>query len=433
MSLKEEELLEEISGFLHGYLKAGKLRINSFLSKINMNISNLEQLLTIRFLLKDDTKEFVKELPVLLKRFKTTTVIQNEIHFGEVKGQIDWAQTTKERLARNHKDKTIFTTNESIRSYNTPENLILKELLGILYGILFNEAFIKGFENREWFSEWQQLKKKVVHAYKKNIYLQRVDYVHVADRIILKTLNHRNKLYRIAAKLLLFYRKLMNGLYSKEDIENVLRETFIAPDNVDVLFELYWIIQLIKKNTNESQLHLIDGSQNMVASWETEFYLHKLYHNSTGSNEIQFSITADEISESSNSFLKRKYRSFTTSNLFAHEFFGRTPTKFLWRGRPDFLLEVYNKETNKIVKLIIGEVKNTSRVEYAITGLEELLDYVHFVKDAKGDYLLGSSITVRGILCIGDVPLKDDANYESELIKVAKRGKNSQNISVLKL
>ncbi len=41
MSRKEEEMLEEISGFLHGYLKAGNVRINSFLSKTNVNISNL--------------------------------------------------------------------------------------------------------------------------------------------------------------------------------------------------------------------------------------------------------------------------------------------------------------------------------------------------------------------------------------------------------
>lgn len=60
MSVKEEELLEEISGFLHGYLKAGKVKINSFLSKVNLNISNLEQLLTIRFLLKEKTIVFVK-------------------------------------------------------------------------------------------------------------------------------------------------------------------------------------------------------------------------------------------------------------------------------------------------------------------------------------------------------------------------------------
>jgi hypothetical protein len=429
MSVREEELLEEISGFLHGYLKAGKVRINSFLSKVNTNISNIEQLLTIRFLLRDETKEFVKELPSLLKRFKTTTIMQNETHFGEVRGQIDWAETIKQWMESNFKDTTVFSTNESVRSYNTPENLVLKEILGILYTVLFQESYIKGFENREWFAEWQGLKSHLVHTYKKNIYLQRVDSSSVSDRIIEKTLSHRNKLYRNAARLLAFYRKLMNGKYSEQDIKNVLQETLIAPDNIDVLFELYWIINLIKQNTKESQLHLMDGSQNLVASWDTEAHLFKLYHNSTGSGKVKFSISIDEISESNNVYLKRKYQSFTSANVLAYEFFGRNKSDFLWQGRPDFLLEVYDRQTSNIVKIIIGEVKNTSRVDYAITGLEELLDYLHLVKDSKGDYLLGGSVNVQGILCVGDVPLMSS---NSELIKVAKHTKSIQSTSKLK-
>lgn len=412
MSVKEEELLEEISGFLHGYLKAGTVKINSFLSKMNVNITNLEQLLTIRFLLRDDTMNFVKDLPFLLKRFKTTTVTQNETHIGEVRGEIDWVQTTKERMARNHKDRTIFSTNESIRSYNIPENLVLKELLGLLYSTLYKDSYIKGFEKAAWFSEWQQLKGNVAHAYKKNIYLQRVDHVNVSDRVVQKTLGHRNKLYRGAAKLLLSYRKLMRGQYSEEDIVKLLRETFIAPDNVDVLFELYWIVQLIKQNTNESQLHLMDGSQNMVASWEEGLLEYRLYHDSTGSGAVRFHIGSSEIAESDNPYLQQKYQSFSESNRLAQEFFGRAVANSVWRGRPDFLLEIYNTDSGEMVKLIIGEVKNTSRVEYAITGLEELLDYVHFVKDGKGEYLLSGDVDVRGVLCVGDVELDEGTGSE---------------------
>ena len=422
MSIKEEEVLEEISGFLHGYLKAGKVRLNSFISKVNTNISNIEQLLTIRFLLRNETKEFVRKLPTLLKRFKTTTFLENETYYGEVRGQIDWSQTLKKRVEHNPKDKTVFSINESIRSYNTPENLLLKELLGILYKVLFKDNYIKGFENREWFMEWQELKNHVFHVYKKNIYLQRVDAFSVSDRIIEKTLSHRNKLYRNAARLLAFYRKLMNGKFSEQDIKNVLQETLIAPDNIDVLFELYWIIQLIKKNTDVSQLHFMDGSHNLVASWDTDSHLYKLYHDSTGSGEVKFSISSNEISESNNVYLKRKYQSFTSANELANEFFGRKTSNFLWQGRPDFLLEVYNKQTSRIVKLIIGEVKNTSRVDYAITGLEELLDYLHFVKNSKGDFLLGSPITVLGLLCVGGVPLLEVDN--PQLIRVVKRSKN---------
>ncbi|SDQ81337.1 hypothetical protein [Virgibacillus salinus] len=431
MSVKEEELLEEISGFLHGYLKTGTVRINSFLSKMNVNITNLNQLLTIRFLLKDETIDFVRDLPILLKRFKTTTVMQNETHIGEVRGEIDWAQTTKERMARNHKDRTIFSTNESIRSYNIPGNLVLKELLGLLYSTLYKDSYIKGFENAAWFSEWQQLKGNVAHAYNKNIYLQRVDQVHVSDRVIQKTLNHRNKLYRQAAKLLLSYRKLMSGNYSEEDIKILLRETFIAPDNVDVLFELYWIVQLIKQNTDESQLHLMDGSQNMVASWEKDSYVYRLYHDSTGSDVVQFGVGASEIAESDNPYIQQKYQSFTESNKLAQEFFGRKPSNSIWRGRPDFLLEVYEKYSVELVKLVIGEVKNTSRVEYATTGLEELLDYVHFVKDGKGEYLLGGDVEVKGMLCVGDVEMNEGAN--SREVRVMKRGERNYDLRIGKL
>lgn len=407
MSVKEEDLLEEIAGYLHGYLKAGKIRVNTFFSKINVNISNLEQLLTVRFLLKKETKDFVEKLPMMLKRFKTTTMLRTETNIGIVKGQINWEETTKERLARNYRDRTIFSTSESIRSYNTPENIVLKEILGLLYKILYEDNYIQGFEKATWFSEWSKIKENVAKAYKRNIYLQRVDHTTVSNRAILKVLSHRNELYRNAAKLLLQYCQIVKGEYSEEDIKVLLRETFIAPDNIDVLFELYWAIRLIREETDESQLHLMDGSQSKVASWEKESFLYHLYHDSNGSKEVQFKVHAKEISESNNEYLKQKYRSFTQSNRLIQSFFGSTPNQLYWSGRPDLLLEVYDKYTNKLVKVIIGEVKNTKNKEYAITGLEELVDYMHLIRDKKGNYLMNSSVEVKGLLCIGDVEMID--------------------------
>lgn len=422
MSFDEEELLEEVSGFLHGYLKNGKVKINSFASKININIANLEQLLMIRFLLKQETKQFAKELPELLKQFKTTTTVHNEVNIGEVRGQIDWEQTIKERLARNYKDKTIFSTNENIRSYDTPDNHLLKEVLGLLYHLLYTNNYIKGFEKAKWFAEWQDFKGNIIYAYQKNIYLQRVENKRVSDRTIQKTLNHRNKLYREAAKLLFSYRKLLRGEYSQDDIKEILQETFIAPDNKNVLFELYWIVQMIKNNTEDSELHLIDGSQNMVASWEKEGNIYNLFHDSNGSEEINFNVKVDEIKESNNLYLKQKYESFQMADELKYNFFKRNPSNHFWSGRPDFLLEVYDKETDALVKLIIGEVKNTSDVEYTITGLKELLDYVHLVKNNKGDYLYRSNVPVEGVLCVGDVTFDEAVNFEK--VKIVSRDKN---------
>ncbi|MDM5326835.1 hypothetical protein [Neobacillus sp. CF12] len=424
MSVKEEELLEEISGFLHGYLKAGKVKINSFLSKVNLNISNLEQLLTIRFLLKEKTIVFVRELPLLLKRFKTTTVIRTDTHIGEVRGQIDWGQTTKERLSRNYRDRTIFSTNESIRSYSTPENLVLKKLLGILYTILFNDAYIKGFEHAKWFSQWQDVKGNVLYAFKKNIYLQRVEDCQVSDRTIQKTLNHRNKIYRNAAKLLLSYRRLINGDYSENDLKILLRETFIVHEKVDVLFELYWVVQMIKQNSEKSQLHLLDGSQNMVATWESNSHVFNIFHDSTGSAGIHFLVSLNEIENSNNLYLRQKFRSLTSSRELAESIFGKRKERHLWQGRPDIIVEVYQKTTNELVKLFIGEVKNTSKIDYAVTGLEELLEYIHFVKNHKGEYLLDSPTTVQGILCVGDLPYNHDISVD--VVRVVNRGKENK-------
>lgn len=87
-----------------------------------------------------------------------------------------------------------------------------------------------------------------------------------------------------------------------------------------------------------------------------------------------------------------------------------------------FLLEVFDKETDTLVKLIIGEVKNTSNIGYAITGLEELLDYMLLVKNNKGDYLYGSNIPVEAILCIGKVPFDEIIN--SDKVKIISREKN---------
>lgn len=419
MSVDEEELLEEISGYLHGYLKAGKVNFLPFYSKTNVNIRNIKQLLTIRFLLQNETMEFVRSLPTLLKKFNTSTVLQKDTYYGEVRGQIDWGETTKERMARNYRDKTIFSTSESVRSYTTPENLVLKELMSILYKTLYRDAYIEGFNKASWFNEWIGLREIVSHVYKKNIYLQRVDESQVSNRLIQKTIGHRKKLYRDAASLLRNYRKLTNGSYDEEDVKTILKETFIAPDNIDVLFELYWIVKLINQQTNQSELYLLDGSQNKVAAWEKDNCRYTIYHDSTGSGKAKFHLKSTEIANSNNLFLKQKYNAFQMQNAIQQKIFGKIPSENLWRGRPDFLIEVINNKSGELIKLVIGEVKNTSRTDYAITGLKELLDYIHFVKNNKDEYLLETSVQVEGVLCLGDVSI--DENVISEPIKVLKR------------
>lgn len=429
--MKRTEIIEEVSDFLLIYLKAGRVGLNSFIKKANLNISQLDHMLMIHFLLRSDVKKFVRELPVLIRRFKTSTKVINETYIGEVRGQINWSNTIKERLRINHRDRTIFSCNESIRNYDITENLVLKELLFTLYQILFIKIDTSRIENYEYFSEWLQLKGVVDDMYRKNIYLSKVQSgkTKVTERMIQKTLTHRHSLYRQAAQLLLDYRGIMKTKLDKAVLADLIRETFIFPEKEDVLFELYWTIQLIKNSSENAQLQLLDGRNNQVASWDDHEHEYHIYHDSTGSSNLSFYISTDEVGRHEHPFIRKKLTSMSRALEIAEtSFLSHFDTTTYWRGRPDIIIEVYSKETGDLKKVIIGEVKDTKRTEYAITGLRELMDYMELVKDKNGNYL--DEEMVEGRLFIGEIEVTDSMNDHVKIHSLLKRDGQSLNVTL---
>ena len=167
-----------------------------------------------------------------------------------------------------------------------------------------------------------------------------------------------------------------------------MKETFVFPEKEEVLFELYWVVQLIKHNSENAELRLIDGRDNLVASWSDEENTYYLYHDSTGSNQIHFHITVDEMKEYTHPFIDRKVESMNLAVKMANETFGRGfDTTTLWSGRPDIIVEVYDNESGSLKKIYLGEVKYTTSVDYTITGLRELVDYMKLIKDKKHHFL----------------------------------------------
>ncbi|UCZ54987.1 hypothetical protein LGQ02_09795 [Bacillus shivajii] len=417
--MKRTEIMKEVSDFLIVYLKAGKVGMNSFIKKANLNISQLDHLLMIHFLIRDDVKQFVRELPVEIRRFKTSTRSTNKVYSGEVRGQINWSNTLKERIKRNHNDRTIFSCNESIRNYDIAENLVLKECLSTLYQILFLKIDTSRLEKYDYFKEWKELKGIVEDMIRKNVYLSKVqsEESKVTNRMIQKTLTHRNPLYRKAAKLLLDYRELMKGKYDEDVLQALLVETFIFPDKEEVLFELYWTIQLIKCSTENAQLQLINGKNNLVASWEDEEHSYHIYHDSKGSPNILFHVSTEEVAEVEHPFIKKKISAMDFAHQVAEASFqGGFDQTTYWRGRPDIIIEMYTKETDELVKVVIGEVKDTKRTEYAITGLRELIDYMELIKDKHGVYLREKNESmVEGRLFVEGIDVKEST---SEHVKV---------------
>lgn len=418
MKTSSERLIEEIQEDLIIYLKSGKLVPTSFISELNLNISNIEGLLKIHFLMRKDVQEFVEQLPDRIRTIKTSTKSVTETLVGEIKGHIDWGRTIKERCTRNYKDKTIFCCNEVKRDYSLKENLVLKELLKIIYNILFKQIDSKKYSKYNWFSEWNSIKNTLNFIYNKNVYISKIEDREVTDRMIESTKKNRNPLYKEAARLLGEYRRIMNFKLNKDEVKKLLEETFILPEKEEVLFELYWIIKAIKENSKDAIFNIADGSNNIVASWEDKIYRYNIYHNSTGSNELIFNIPIEELDDCGIEPIRRKLEGINKTRDVACQIFDdidKERFKYFWNGRPDIIVEIREKVHNKIVKIVIGEIKYTQNRDYAIEGLKELVEYMKFVKYHTGEYLDNIGVEITGMLFLDDIIVKKD---QVEKIKI---------------
>ncbi|WP_459195669.1 hypothetical protein [Wukongibacter baidiensis] len=425
MKTNLKSLISEIAEDLIIYMKSGKLEPMTFLKDLDINVHNFDQLLKIHFLLKQEVKEFVLELPKMIRKFRTSTSKSSRTLRSEIKGQIDWKKNTQ--LRSNSSDDSLFACNESNKYYNIKENLVLKELLDTLYNILLHDINYKKFIQYDWFKDWKELNNIISKIYLKNVYISRIrsEKTVVTDRMINDTLKHRTPLYRKAAQLLASYRKLMRYDISPEEARELLEKTFILPSKEGTCFELYWVMNLIRANTEYKQLRIIDGSNNLVASWEDDHHKYEIFHDSIGSRRIQFNVPFDEVAVSNSDYLNRRVASRKSSSELIKAIFSRDTNSMFWSGRPDIILEISDKITNKLNKVVLGEVKYTNNSQYASQGLQELFNYIMLAKNGT-DYLFDSAenqVEVEGILFLDNIKINE---YTSDVIKVVTTNDKSK-------
>jgi hypothetical protein len=380
-------LLDEIADDFTQFLMNGNL--SSFTKKINpnFNIENLKKLLGIHFILTKQNKDnpvgvidFIEKLQERLRRIKTTTALNTQILKSEVKGKLNYSETIKYKF----RDPQIFICENRARNIDAPENIVLKSLLGIINEIIQELNFAEEYKYN-WFKEWfdeKQLNRLLKDVFLKNVYLKRIKHntVILNERLINKVKSSRIPLYREAAFLMLKYIRLMNYEIDYKEAAEILQNTFIKPDKVEVLFELYWAIKIIKKFENPTFM-LIEPGSNIIAQWENEGFKYVFYHNSSGSFDFR-----ETINDLDNKLLE-KDNFFGRKLLIIKKMEELTMrTGVLWGGRPDLILEKYDAESNKLLSVFIGEVKYTDNKDYALQGLQELLEYMAFLK-RKGQYV----------------------------------------------
>jgi len=382
-------LVKEIRKDFITFLMKGNLE--SFSQKIDseLNIDQMEKLLKIHFVLKEDVIEFITNLPKQIRRIKTTVEKKHENISNEIRGKIDWGRTIKSRYSANPFDDSQFVITRIERNYNTTENIILKALLSKIYYIVFqllNRAIENEYEwVQEWFKDSQKLRETVKRIYLRNVYMKRIEFGQnftITSRMISNTLKSRNSLYRKAAELLQLYRKLLNYKINVEEVQELLHNTFIKPEKTEVLFELYWVFKIIKQITKGKKVtyHLIEGRNNAVAEWEDQNYRYRIYHDSTGSFTFQENWKDISISDE-DGYLPREVKVVDKWKELGDKIFQTDFSDSLWGGRPDIIIEKYHKAQNKPEKIFIGEVKYTNSRDYIARGLKELLEYIALIRD----------------------------------------------------
>ena len=411
LKTSKKDLMKEISGDLVNYLKLGYLSINPFLNDINLEIEDIEELLKIHFLLLEEVRTYILGLSSLIRRLRVSTEVNEEISYQGIKGHINWQNTIKERLKRNYNDKTLYVQVERSKYYNTKENVVLKTFIEVLYKII-TELKMERFLKYEWFKNGKEIIDNVKHIYEQNIYLNRINLKNekITNRIIEDVSRNRNVLYSEAAKLLKKYNRIVNFDVDKNDIVKFFENTFIEIADENTLFELFWIVRILRSNSRNYRMYLIDGNSSKIACFGDDTKEISIYHNSTGTSEFVFNIKKDEIE---NLVGKNEYitRLFGISNDFydiASTIFDnkQIDSTYIWSGRPDILIEIRNKKSGKLEKIIIGEVKYTIDENYMLEGLKQLLEYMYYLKDHNMDYIYrNKNIEIEGILFVDNIKL----------------------------
>ncbi|WP_041606948.1 hypothetical protein [Halanaerobium praevalens] len=264
----------------------------------------------------------------------------------------------------------------------------------------------------------------------KNVYLKKIslDNTIISERMIADTKKSRNYLYQKAAELLEFYLDYIeNNSWKDRDEESkeileLLRNSFIKPEKDSVLFELYWVIKLLRVNAKGYKLNLLDGNSNLTAEWLRGNYKYSLYHDSTASKELNWNVDLNEINNSSNSYLKRKALSYKNAKKISSIFNSEISSSY-WSGRPDIIIEIRNRSDNSLKKIILAEVKHTRNHETAKNGLKELLDYIYLIKDSNKKYfdISQAKIEIEGLLLVDQIK-KEDKTFKALKIENSKNG-----------
>lgn len=428
--MNRDELLDRLSQDILAYVMHGEFPEHHFAqeiapSELDERFHDYEMLVRLHFILRPDVVEFVEALPQHLRSIKTQTATVSNVRRGTVEGRINWAATTRERHSKNPDDQSIFVCDNRTENYDIDENIVLRRLLGLIYETLReSEHYLErdyDWVNERWKGE-SDLVEEMRDIFRRNVHLTRIrepDEYEPTERMLQRAHESRQEVYRDAAALLSRYRETVSG--DPGAIRELLEQTAITPDDDETLFELFVLfryIGVVEGMANDRfTISTIERGSQEVARLESDGRSIVIYHDSAArAEELKFIPDIDEKDfESLSRTEKIKYeKRKVAENYFPDSEFDYTS------GRPDVI--VLEIESEEHLEYLITEVKYSARQETVERGIEELLEYLAFLRDDEElvfdePDIFGSGW--NGVLAIRDIQdEKTSPLDEQRLVKI---------------
>ncbi|WP_410766800.1 hypothetical protein [Haloferax sp. DFSO60] len=409
MALKtpRADLESSVANELLAYLGNGEINAVQLAETHTPQFESLDtvtELKTLHFVLSERVQNFVSVLPERLRRISTTTRSQTVQTQGEVRGQIDWKQTLESRAARGYDDPTLFTINTPAVESNTPENRVLKCVLSVLAdGIkLLKEV------DQPWWKGWDDPSPEwVIRQLEENVYLSRlpsVSEITLSARDLNAARCSRHEFYVDCYELHRLFDDFVNDRYENTDVQKLFVETLVTPASDAKLFELYCVIQYLRRfdTVQGYKIQRIQPGMGAFATFEATNGRVEVYYDRTGplSFSEQFPDSDSLRQRGTPEPLQRMVLAYEEYQGVVSEFLDKSSNSGLYSGRPDLLAIVYGPN-DCIEKITIGEVKYTRSKQTFARGLRELCEYLYFLQH-NAEFLYGSNEVnvpeIRGII-----------------------------------
>ncbi|WP_435101206.1 hypothetical protein [Halarchaeum sp. P4] len=429
-----EQLSEDIFAYvMHGAFPESELAATLKPDALDERFTEYELLLDLHFILKPAVIEFIEELPRRVRSLQTETESVARTRRGTIDGKINWSATIKQRYTQNPGDRSVFVCENRTEDYDTPENLVFKRLIAIIYETL-READDYLNQDYEWVHDrWNQsLINKLWRVVEQNVHVRRIrdpKAYEPTDRMLNTASESRHTIYRDAADLLETRRRLHAG--DHDALHTLLEETTITPDDDETLLELFVLFRFI--NTLED-LHETDATFETIATDQQEIArlggpdeaeLVVYHDNSARDRGLSFR----PIPDTDKPHLSRIEKVHTTGQNVADAYFHdrnfQTHT-----GRPDIIvLELRHNDGDR--DYLVTEVKNSTRPKTIRQGIKETLEYLAFLEQ-DNEYVFGESQTEayfgdgwNGLLVIQDLieetaSLDEQTNQEIAILQASE-------------